>query len=46
VIAPAQRRQLISARLGNFIGMILVPVTILRMTHPATPEEWFVVSAI
>jgi tRNA A-37 threonylcarbamoyl transferase component Bud32 len=46
VVAPAQRRQVMSSRLGNFIGMILVPLTILCMIHPATPEEWFVIYAI
>jgi tRNA A-37 threonylcarbamoyl transferase component Bud32 len=45
-IARAQRRQVMSSRLGNFIGMVLVPVTILGMIHPATPEEWFVIYAI
>src|SRR5262249_17883683 len=39
-------RQLRSAWLGNFIGLILVPLTILRMMHPATPEEWFVIYAL
>jgi serine/threonine-protein kinase len=38
-IAPAQRRQVMSSRLGNFIGTILVPLTILWMVHPATAEE-------
>jgi hypothetical protein len=46
VIAAAQRRQVMSSRLGNFIGMILLPLTILWMVHPATPEEWFVIYAI
>jgi serine/threonine protein kinase len=46
VIAPAQRRQIRSGWLGNFIGMILIPFTILRMMHPATPEEWFVIYAL
>jgi hypothetical protein len=46
VVAPAQRRHLLSSWLGNFIGMILVPLTILRMMHPTTPEEWFVIYAL
>jgi hypothetical protein len=46
VIAPAERRRLRSIWLGNFIGMILVLVTILRMMHPVTPEEWFVIYAL
>jgi hypothetical protein len=46
VIAPDERRRLRSSWLGNFIGMILVPLTILRMMHPATPEEWFVIYAL
>jgi eukaryotic-like serine/threonine-protein kinase len=46
VIAPAQRRQLRSIWLGNFIGMILVPLTILRMMQPTTTEEWFVIYAL
>jgi hypothetical protein len=45
-IAPAQRRQLVSTWLGYFIGMVLILVTILRMTHPTTPEEWFVIYAL
>jgi hypothetical protein len=46
VIAPAQRRQVMSSRLGNFIGMILLPFTIWGMIHPTRPEEWFVIYAI
>jgi hypothetical protein len=46
VIDPGERRRLRSSWLGNFIGMILVPLTILRMMHPATPEEWFVIYAL
>jgi hypothetical protein len=46
VIEPTQRRQVLSSRLGNLIGMILVALSILRMTHPATLEEWFVIYAI
>jgi hypothetical protein len=45
-IAPAQRRRYMSTWLGNFIGLILVALTILRMTHPTTPEEWFVIYAL
>jgi tRNA A-37 threonylcarbamoyl transferase component Bud32 len=45
VISPAQRRQLLSSWLGNFIGLFLVPLTILRVLHPSTPEEWFVIYA-
>jgi hypothetical protein len=45
-VTPAQRRQVISSRLGNFIGMILVPLAVLGMVHPAAPEEWFVIYAI
>jgi hypothetical protein len=45
-IVPAQRRQLRSTWFGNFIGMILVPLTILRMVHATTPEEWFVIYAL
>jgi hypothetical protein len=40
-VAPAQRH-----RLGPLVGMILVLVTILRVTHPTTPEEWFVIYAL
>jgi hypothetical protein len=46
VIAPAQRRQLRSSWLGNFIGLILVVLTIPRMMYPTTPEEWFVIYAL
>jgi hypothetical protein len=46
LIAPGERRRLRSSWLGNFIGLILVPLTILRMMHPATPEEWFVIYAL
>jgi hypothetical protein len=46
VIAPAQRRRLRSTWLGNFIGLVLVSLTIARMTHPRTPEEWFVIYAL
>jgi hypothetical protein len=46
VIAPGERRRLRSSWLGNFIGMILIPLTILRMTHPAAPEEWFAIYAL
>jgi hypothetical protein len=46
LIPPAQRRQLLSTWLGLFIAMIMVVLTILRMTHPARPEEWFVIYAL
>jgi hypothetical protein len=42
-VAPLQRRQLQSIWLGDMIGVFLVPLTILRMTHPSSPEEWFVI---
>jgi hypothetical protein len=45
-IAPDQRRRLRSAWLSNFIGVILVALTIVRMLHPTTPEEWFVIYAL
>jgi hypothetical protein len=45
-IAPGQRRHVMSSRLGNFIGMILVPFTVVWMVHPATAEQWFVIYAI
>jgi hypothetical protein len=41
VIAPAERRQITSTWLGYVIGMLLVPLTILRMLHPTTPGDWF-----
>jgi hypothetical protein len=46
LIAPAERRQLKSAWLGNSIAMILVPFTILCMIHPTTLQEWFVIYAL
>jgi tRNA A-37 threonylcarbamoyl transferase component Bud32 len=46
VIAPVERRRLRSTWLGNFIGMILVLLTIPRMMHPTTPEEWFTIYAL
>jgi hypothetical protein len=45
-LAPPQRRRNLSTWLGNWIGLILVPLTILRMLHPTTPEEWFVIYAL
>jgi serine/threonine protein kinase len=42
-VAQAKRRSIMSMWLGYFIGMILVPLTVLSMTHPTTPEEWFVI---
>jgi hypothetical protein len=45
-IAPARRRRNMSTWLGSFIGLILVVLTVLRMTHPSTPEEWFVIYAL
>jgi hypothetical protein len=42
-IPPAQRRRYMSIWAGTFIGMILVALTIWRLTHPTTPEEWFIV---
>jgi hypothetical protein len=45
-VAPTQRRRTASAWLGQFIGMVLVVVTILRVTHPTTPGEWFQVYAL
>jgi hypothetical protein len=46
VIAPGERRQLMSTWLGNFIGVVLVPLTIVYMMHPTTPQEWFVIYAL
>jgi hypothetical protein len=46
VIAPAERRRLRSIWVGDFIGMLLVLLTIPRMVHPVTPEEWFVIYAL
>jgi hypothetical protein len=46
VLAPGERRRLRSSWLGNFIATILVPLTILRMMHPSSPEEWFVIYAL
>jgi tRNA A-37 threonylcarbamoyl transferase component Bud32 len=45
-IAPDKRRQNMSTLLGNWIGLLLVPLTILCMVHPAAPEEWFVIYAL
>jgi hypothetical protein len=42
-VAAPQRRQNTSSWLGNFIGMILVGITIVRMTRPSTMEEWFMI---
>jgi hypothetical protein len=42
-VAPDKRRQNMSTLVGYWIGLILVPLTILRMLHPATAEEWFVI---
>jgi serine/threonine protein kinase len=46
VVAPAQRRQLMSTWLGHIIGLVLTPLVILRMMHPATSEQWFVIYAV
>jgi len=45
-IVPAQRRRYMATQFGNFIGAILVALTIPRMMHPTTPEEWFVIYAL
>jgi hypothetical protein len=45
-IAPDRRRQNLSTLIGNWVGLLLVPITILRMAHPASPEEWFVIYAL
>ena len=41
-VAVAQRRQLTTTWLGNFVGLVLVALTIWRMQYPTRPEEWFV----
>jgi serine/threonine protein kinase len=46
VIAPDKRRRNRSILLGYWIGLILVPLTILPMVHPASPEAWFVIYAM
>jgi hypothetical protein len=46
LIPPAQRRRIVSTWLGNLVGLILVPLTIVRMMHPARPDEWFVIYAL
>jgi hypothetical protein len=45
-IDPDQRRRYMSNWLGYIIGMILVALTILRVMHPATPQEWFVIYSL
>jgi hypothetical protein len=45
-VDPAQRRRYVSTWLGAYIGMILMAITIPRMTHPTTPEEWFTFYAL
>jgi hypothetical protein len=45
-VPSAQRRRYLSLWLAHYIGMILVALTVPRMTHPTTPEEWFVVYAL
>jgi serine/threonine protein kinase len=45
-VTPYQRRRYLSVWLGHFIGLILVTLTVLRMIHPATPEEWFAIYAL
>jgi hypothetical protein len=45
-IVPAQRRRYMATQFGNLIGAILVALTIPRMMHPTTPEEWFVIYAL
>jgi hypothetical protein len=42
-IAPAKRRWNMSTWLGNFLGLILVPLTILWMVQPTTAEQWLVI---
>jgi tRNA A-37 threonylcarbamoyl transferase component Bud32 len=45
-IEPGQRRQYLSTWLSHFIGLVLVTLTVLRMSHPSAPEEWFVIYAL
>jgi hypothetical protein len=45
-VAPVQRRRYASIWLAHYIGMVLVALTVPRMIHPATPEEWFVIYAL
>jgi hypothetical protein len=46
LVAPAQRRYLLSTWLANFIGMVLVLFTIWRVIEPATLDAWFVIYAL
>jgi serine/threonine-protein kinase len=45
-MAPGKRRLVTSSWLGNFIGLVLVELTVVRMLHPTTPEEWFAIYAL
>jgi tRNA A-37 threonylcarbamoyl transferase component Bud32 len=45
-VGSTERRRSLSTWLGNSIGLTLVTLTILRMTRPTTPEEWFVIYAL
>jgi hypothetical protein len=45
-IAPTQRRRILSIWFANVTGLFLVVFTIWRMTHPTTPQEWFVIYAL
>jgi hypothetical protein len=45
-MAPGKRRLVTSSWLGNFIGVLLALLTVPRLVHPTTPEEWFVIYAL
>jgi serine/threonine protein kinase len=42
-IAPIQRRRYLANWGGNFVGVILLFVTVLHVTRPTTVEEWFLI---
>jgi hypothetical protein len=46
VVPPRERRQITSTYVAHFVAMILVVRTIVRMTHPASAEEWFLIYAV
>lgn len=46
MVPPVQRRQVWSSWIGHGIGFVIIPITVIRMVHPKTVEEWFLIYAL
>jgi serine/threonine protein kinase len=46
LVSRPQRRQLLNLWLNHLIGIFLIPLSVVRMVHPTTMKEWFLIYAL